>query len=429
MKVLLLGSGAREHAIAWKLLQDDPSLELIAAPGNPGIEHHGRCVSVNPTDVTAVCHLAEHETPDLIVVGPEAPLAAGVTDALEARGYSVFGPTQSAAMLESSKRFAKQVMLEHGVPTGRATWHTDASQAKAAARLSGAPVVIKASGLAAGKGVVVAQSVDEAEHAIEAMMLHSAFGDAGAELLVEEYLAGEELSVFALTDGSRFVLLPPAQDHKRLLNGDAGPNTGGMGAYSPVSVGDTALLQVVADTVVEPTLAAMRRLGTPFRGLLYCGLMLTEHGPKVIEFNCRFGDPETQVVLPLLDASLLELMLMAARPGTLGASADLSVVEGSAVTTVVAAPGYPDAPATGSPIVLPPDREHVLVFHAGTKRRDGALVSAGGRVLSITAVAPDFEQACRLSREGAAAVSFVEGRPQYRSDIGWRELARRARTS
>ncbi len=427
MKVLLLGSGGREHAIAWKLTRDDPSVDLIAAPGNPGIEELGRCVRLSITDAAAVCALADAERPDLVIVGPEAPLAAGVSDALRARGHAVFGPSQAAAQLESSKRYAKQVMLEHGIPTGVASWHVDHAQALAATRLNGAPVVIKASGLAAGKGVVVAATMEEAEHALDDIMLRSIHGASGAEVLVEEYLEGEELSVFALTDGSTFVVLPAAQDHKRLLDGDRGPNTGGMGAYSPVSLATASLISRVCDEVIEPTLAAMRKRSTPFQGLLYCGLMLTADGPKVIEFNCRFGDPETQVVLPLLDANLAELCLQSAGRSPLGPSRVLPTSGDSAVTTVVAAPGYPEAARTGGLLTLP-HHDDVLVFHAGTGRNpDGALVASGGRVLAVTGVAPDFQAACRRSREVAAEV-VLDG-AMLRSDIGWRELARRAGAS
>jgi phosphoribosylamine--glycine ligase len=426
VRVLILGSGGREHAVAWKLRHDDPSVELTAAPGNPGLEQLGRCASVSPTDVAAVVALAEQVRADLVFVGPEAPLAAGVADGLRARGVRVFGPSQAAARLESSKRFAKQLMLEHGIPTAGASWYADAAQAKAAVELTGAPVVIKASGLAAGKGVVVASSAREAHEAIDAMMLRAAYGAAGSEVLVEEFMSGEELSVFAVCDGTDFVLLPAAQDHKRLLDGDRGPNTGGMGAYAPVSLATSELLQEVAERIIGPTLAAMRSGGAPFSGLLYCGLMLTEEGPKVVEFNCRFGDPETEAVLPVMDDALLPLLLRSAL-GELGASADLSAARQCAVTTVVAAPGYPESPETGARLEIPVDSEHLLVFHAGTGRNaDGALISTGGRVVAVTGVADDFETARQASRDAAARV--VLPKAHFRTDIGWREAARRART-
>ena len=427
MKILLLGSGGREHAIAWKLKQDDPSVALVAAPGNPGITTLGRCVPVNPTDSAAVVALARNEEPDLVVIGPEAPLAAGVSDALRAAGFRVFGPSKAAAQLESSKRFAKELMLAAGVPTAGASWHTDSPSAKRAVRMGGAPVVIKASGLAAGKGVVVAQTVDEAEQAID-RIFQGAYGEAGAELLVEEFMEGEELSIFAVTDGEHFVLLPGAQDHKRLLEGDLGPNTGGMGAYAPVAVATDAVLRATCDRIVAPTLAEMRRREIPFRGLLYVGLMLTADGPKVVEFNCRFGDPETQVVLPLVESPLLNLLMGGAVEGGLASAPPVVVRAGAAVTTVVASPGYPETPITGAPIVLPTFAPGVVAFHAGTRHRDdGMLVTAGGRVFAVTAVAPSFEGAQRASLAGAEGIDFPN--KVLRRDIGWRERARRAGAS
>jgi len=427
VKILLLGSGGREHAIAWKLKQDDPSLDLVAAPGNPGIDSLGRCAPVTVTDPAAVVALARAEHPSLVIIGPEAPLAAGVSDALRDAGFRVFGPSRAAAQLEASKRFAKEVMLAAGVPTARATWHGDAESAKRAVRADGAPVVIKASGLAAGKGVVVAATSSEAEDAID-RMFGGAFGAAGAEVLVEEFMEGEELSIFAITDGEHFVLLPGAQDHKRLLEGDAGPNTGGMGAYAPVAVATAGVLRATSERIVAPTLAEMRRRGTPFRGLLYVGLMLTGDGPRVVEFNCRFGDPETQVVLPLIEGDLLPLLIGASVEGGLADAPTVTVRGGAAVTTVVASPGYPEAPTTGAPIVLPPLPGGVVAFHAGPRRRDdGALVTAGGRVFAVTAVASTFREAQRLSLVAAESVQFAD--KVLRRDIGWRELARRAGAS
>lgn len=427
MKVLILGSGGREHAIAWKLRQDEPGIEVIAAPGNPGIEEIGRCVRLSPIDAAAVASLAESEGVDLVVIGPEAPLAAGVADHLRLRGHTVFGPSAAAARIESSKRFAKELMLRAGVPTAAATWHVDAEDAKRTIRTTSGHVVVKASGLAAGKGVIVASTHIEAERAVDAMMLHGAFGAAGSEVLVEEFMEGEEVSVFAITDGTGFVLLPPSQDHKRLLEGDQGPNTGGMGAYTPVSVASREILDQVCDRIVEPTLHALRRDSAPFSGLLYAGLMLTPDGPKVVEFNCRFGDPETQVVLPSMDDALLGLLLDAAK-GQTGAFKDISRAPKSAVTTVVAASGYPDSPSVGDVVELPDPGPNGIVFHAGTARRDdGALVSSGGRVLSLTGVAESSSEAAATSRKLAESVG-LKGK-QFRSDIGWRELSRHARTT
>lgn len=424
MTILLLGSGGREHAIAWKLKQDDPSLDLVAAPGNPGIASLGRCVPVSPTDPAAVVALAREVQPSLVVIGPEAPLAAGVSDALRTAGFRVFGPSQSAAQLEASKRFAKEVMFAANVPTAGASWHSDARSAKLAVGMRGAPVVVKASGLAAGKGVIVAATVEEAERAID-RMFGGGFGDAGAEVLIEECMEGEELSVFAVTDGEHFVVLPASQDHKRLLEGDEGPNTGGMGAYAPVAIATRDVINAVARDVIAPTLAEMRARGTPFAGLLYVGVMLTATGPRVVEFNCRFGDPETQVVLPLLESALLPLLEGAASPGGLAKAPDARARVGAVVTTVVASPGYPDTPITGAPIQLPDAGDGIVVFHAGTRRRDdGALVTSGGRVLAVTALGASFEEAQRASVAYAARVDFKD--KVFRRDIGWRELARRA---
>jgi phosphoribosylamine--glycine ligase len=431
MKVLLVGGGAREHALAWKLLRDDPSLTLIAAPGNPGISELARCVSIQATDLDGLLALAEKEKPELTVVGPEAPLATGIVDRFRSAGPPIFGPTAAAARIESSKAFAKELMVRAGVPTARAERHTDPSQARAAARRLGAPVVIKASGLAAGKGVIVASTLAEADDAIDSMLVAHTFGDAASEILVEEFMTGEELSIFAITDGTNVLPMIPVQDHKRLLEGDEGPNTGGMGAYAPVSIVTDTLWPVVRDSIFLPTLRALRNDGTPFTGLLYAGLMLTPDGPKVVEFNCRFGDPETEAILPLMTESLLQPMLRVARGERLAASAGSSPgwdPSRFAVTTVVSAPGYPDAPTKGAVIQLPAPRADVHIFHAGTARRpDGALVTAGGRVLAITALADSFADAQRISAEVAGEVDF-SGR-HFRSDIGWRELKRHARAA
>ena len=422
-KLLLIGGGGREHALAWKLRRDDPSLEIVAAPGNPGIAALARCEAVKADDVEGLLALAERERVELTVVGPEAPLAAGLVDRFAERGLAVFGPTRLAAEIETSKRFAKQLMLDAGVPTAAAEFHTEAGAAKAAARRFGAPVVVKASGLAAGKGVIVCATLDEADRAIDLMLRDGAFGAAGAEILVEAFMRGEELSLFAVTDGTVALPLLAAQDHKRLLDGDAGPNTGGMGAYAPVSLGAPELVADVRARILEPTLAAMRAAGRPFRGLLYAGLMLTEDGPQVVEFNCRFGDPETQAVLPLMESSLLDLVRTVATGGSLAGAAEPRWRDAAAVTTVVAAAGYPDAPRTGDPLELPADGAELVVFHAGTRRApDGGLASAGGRVVAVTAVAPTLAEAAERSRDGAARTRLAGA--QFRRDIGWRELAR-----
>ena len=425
MKVLVVGGGGREHAIAWALRRDDPSLELIAAPGNPGLAELGRCVSVPVGDVAALADLARREGVDLTVVGPEAPLDAGLVDHFRAEGLAAFGPTRGAARIETSKAWAKRLMLEAGIPTASARTFTEVADAKAEARRLGTPVVVKATGLAAGKGVVVAQTIAEADEAIAMMLESRAFGEAGAEVLVEEFMEGEELSVFALTDGTDALVMRAAQDHKRIGEGDTGPNTGGMGAYAPVSIATDAVMAQALDRVILPTLAAMRREGVPFTGLLYAGLMLTADGPKVVEFNCRFGDPETEALLPLLDSSLLEPMRAIAAGESLRGAPALRWKPAASVTTVVAAAGYPGTVHNGAAITLPPAPDGVTVFHAGTKRdANGTLVTAGGRVLAVTAVAPTLAAAQAASAGYAESVQFA-GR-QYRRDIGWRDLTRRA---
>ncbi len=454
MKVLLVGGGGREHALAWKLARE--GAEVVAAPGNPGVAEVGRCVPVRADDLDALVALAEAERPDYTLVGPEAPLALGIVDRFRARGLPIFGPAAAAARIETSKAWAKRLMLDAGVPTARASTHTDAAEATHAARVLGAPVVVKASGLAAGKGVVVAQTLAEAEAAIDDMLVGNRYGAAGAEVLVEEFMDGEELSAFFITDGERAVALPVAQDHKRLLAGDAGPNTGGMGAYTPVTVAEMlpgtaasfapgvtgteigAFVRSIVTSndvttsielaVVDTTLAAMRAAGVEFTGLLYAGLMLTRDGWRVVEFNCRFGDPETQAVLPLCDrlgVAIGPMLAAVARGDRLSMAEPAYPNAPAAVTTVLAAAGYPDTPRTGDPITLPADLpDGVTIFHAGTARdASGQLVTAGGRVLAVTAVARTFEEAQALSRETAARVEFAG--KQYRDDIGWREAERR----
>jgi phosphoribosylamine--glycine ligase len=422
VKVLLVGGGGREHALAWKIRRDDPAAEVVAAPGNPGIAEIGRCMPVRATDSEAVVALAREERVDLVVVGPEGPLAAGLVDALRLAEIPAFGPTAAAARIESSKVYAKDLMRRAGVPTAHSERHTIAEDALRAVHEFGAPVVVKASGLAAGKGAIVCKTLGEAERAVHEMLSDRAFGAAGEEILIEEFMRGEELSLFAITDGTHVIPMLPAQDHKRLLEGDRGPNTGGMGAYAPVSTGDNALVAEAVSRILEPTLAAMREDGAPFTGLLYAGLMLTRDGPKVVEFNCRFGDPETQALLPLLDSNLVELLLAVARGDDLRGTS-LTWSGRAALTTVLAAHGYPDAPRLGDAITLPPDEPDALVFHAGTGRdAAGRLVTAGGRVLAVTGIGDTLADARDASQRGAGRIAF-EGR-HYRIDLGWRELQR-----
>lgn len=425
MKVLVVGGGGREHAIAWKFKHDDPRLDLHCAPGNPGIAAEATCHAIPAGDVSGLAAFAARERFDLTVVGPEAPLAAGLVDALERAGLPAFGPTAAAAQLESSKRFAKELMLAAGVPTAHASWHRDIPSAREAVRRRGTPVVVKASGLASGKGVIICASVAEADQAIDDMLAGHRFGASGDEILVEEFMEGEELSLFFLTDGTTSRPMVAAQDHKRLRDGDEGPNTGGMGAYAPVTLATPGLIREVQQAIVDPTLRAMRDRGAPFRGLLYCGLMLTTGGPKVVEFNCRFGDPETQVVLPLMRSPLLPYLAACAAPGGLSSQPDPAFLDAVAVTTVVAASGYPEQPRSGDAIDLSAVPDDVLVFHAGTALgADGVLRTAGGRVVAVTAVAPRFAEAQERSRRGAESVRFADR--VLRRDIGWREGRRRA---
>ena len=431
MKVLIIGGGAREHAIAWKLLQDDPLLEIVVAPGNPGIATIARCVPISATDIGGLLAFAIMEAPDLTIVGPEAPLDAGIVDDFRAVGRAIFGPTRRAARIETSKRFAKSIMKRAGVPTARASHHTRVDSALRAVHALGAPVVIKASGLAAGKGVVVAPTMHHAEQAIGDMLLGSSFGTAGREILVEEYMEGEELSVFALCGAHDFRLMVGAQDHKRLEDGDFGPNTGGMGAYAPVSLETQALRAAVSDLIITPTLEGLRSEGSEFTGLLYVGLMITRDGPRVVEFNCRFGDPETQALLPLMQSSLLELLLIIARNESLIGVGEIQWRPGASVTTVLAADGYPGQFRRGDRISFPAPRDDVFVFHAGTSIAPSgtsvppdnpAIVTDGGRVLAVTAVSDTLPAAAKLSREYAARIDF-EGK-HMRTDIGWREIRR-----
>ncbi|HTR76611.1 MAG TPA: phosphoribosylamine--glycine ligase [Gemmatimonadaceae bacterium] len=429
MKVLLVGGGGREHALAWRFLRDAPHIELIVAPGNPGIAALARCVDVGVLDIDGLVSLARRESVSLTVVGPEAPLAAGIVDRFREVGLSIFGPTAAAARIETSKAFSKDLMRTAGVPTADAVICTTIGEARRAIDQFGAPVVIKASGLAAGKGVAVCETIAAANDAAAAMLAGEAFGSAGTTIVVEEFMRGEELSLFVVTDGTRAVPLIAAQDHKRLLDGDRGPNTGGMGAYAPVSLApgaptESPLIDDLLDRIVHPTLNALREAGCPFTGVLFVGLMLTDDGPKVVEFNCRLGDPETEAILPILDASpsLFDLIRAVAFGDPLPDDTRIKA-NGCAVTTVVAAKGYPEKPTLGDPIDLPPATDGVLYFHAGTKR-DGAgtLVTAGGRVLAVTATAATVAEAAHKSVAAAAAVEFAG--KQLRRDIAWRELGR-----
>lgn len=427
MKILIVGNGGREHALLWKLRQDAPHAGFFITRGNGGTAGIAEAIPLGAEEFEALAGWAEGAGIDLTVVGPEVPLSQGIVDHFTGRGLPIFGPTAAAAEIESSKAFAKRLMQQYGVPTAAYEAFDDADMAEAFVRARGGPLVVKASGLAAGKGAIVCEQTEEAVAAVRALLAERLLGEAGRTVVIEEFMRGEELSVFALTDGERVLPMIPAQDHKRAGEGDTGPNTGGMGAYAPVAVATPELLERITREVLSPTVAAMAEVGRPFRGLLYAGLMLTEEGPKVVEFNCRFGDPETQVVLPLLQSSLLEPMRAIANGEGLAAweREGLRWRPGAAVTTVVAAEGYPGEYPQGMAIDIPSavaEADDLLVLHAGTKRADGRLVSSGGRILAVTALAPTVAEAAARSREGAAQIRIE--RSFFRRDIGWREVAR-----
>ena len=427
MRILVVGGGGREHALLWALKRDAPQAKLFCLPGNAGTADLATNLPGKATDVEHVARAAREQRADLVVVGPEAPLEAGLADRLAKDGVPVFGPTAAAARIEASKAFAKELMTRQGVPTARFKTFTDFDAASRYIAHHDEPLVVKASGLAAGKGAVVCRTRAEATAAAARMLKEASLGAAGSEILVEEHLDGEELSVLAITDGEHFAVLPPAQDHKRLTDGDHGPNTGGMGAYCPVGIASTALLSRVAEAVFTPVLQGLRDAGAPYRGVLYAGLMIRKDGsPAVIEFNCRFGDPEAEAILPALPGGLLPVLRMIAEGGWMPPGHTLGDARHAAVATVVAAPGYPDAPQLGAAVSIPASVQHdpdVHVFHAGTSRdADGTLRVAGRRVLAVTATAATVSEAAAKSRAAAEAIGF-EGK-QYRRDIGWREIAR-----
>jgi phosphoribosylamine--glycine ligase len=428
MRVLIVGGGGREHALLWALHRDAPDGSFFCLPGNAGTAKLATNIPGSSTDVDAVATAARERRADLVVVGPEAPLAAGLADRLTKDGVPVFGPSAAAARIESSKSFAKDLMRKAGVPTANSQAFSDLSSALRYIGSQAEPVVVKASGLAAGKGAVVCRTKTEARTAATSMLREGALGPAGAEILVEEFVPGEELSVLAITDGEHFAVLPPAQDHKRIGEGDTGPNTGGMGAYCPVSLATDELLERVADEVFKPTLKALANAGARYRGVLYAGLMLQESDGAlcVIEFNCRFGDPEAQAILAATPPGLLPVLRMVAEGGWMPGGLTMGAARKAAVTTVLAAEGYPHAPKMGAEIRIPRGLESardVLIFHAGTTLdQDGRLRVSGGRVLSVTATAPNVAAAAARSRAAAEAIDF-EGK-QFRRDIGWREIAR-----
>ena len=420
MNILILGGGGREHALAWAVLQNPKCDRLIVAPGNAGIDKIAECAALDITDGEAVVGFAVEESIDFVIIGPEGPLAAGVADALLAAGVLVFGPSREAARLEASKTFTKEICDACGAPTAHWARFTDAASAHAYVTARGAPIVVKADGLAAGKGVVVAETVDQALAAITDMF-GGAFGAAGAEVVIEDFMAGEEASFFVLSDGQNVLPIGTAQDHKRIGDGDTGPNTGGMGAYSPAPILSDAVVELALEQIVKPTVAEMARRGTPYRGVLYAGLMIENGQPRLIEYNARFGDPECQVLMMRLGGQALDLMLACAE----GRLAEVAVnwADDHALTVVMAAKGYPGSYAKGSVIAglenVPEDAQQ-MVFHAGTKAVDGTICADGGRVLNVTARGATLAEAHARAYGMVDQVNWPQG--VYRRDIGWRAL-------
>ena len=432
MKILIVGSGAREHAITWRLAQDEVKHNLYCAPGNAGTASIATNLAIGAEDVGAVAAWAEANKPDLVVVGPEAPLVKGLVDALEKVGVPAFGPVAAGARMEGSKRFAKEVMDAAGVPTGKAETFTDAAAAKAALPAYGLPVVIKADGLAAGKGVIVAETAEQAEAAIDDMLVGNKFGAAGAEVLIEEFLHGEECSILAMVDGNDAVLLPSSQDHKRVFDGDKGPNTGGMGAYSPAPVITADKLPMIKEKIIMPVVRELAKRGITYRGILYAGLMVNDensnpHGPlaksgstvNVVEFNARFGDPETEAVLPRLGGDFATALLHAAT-GCLKPE-DIVVKDECAATVIIASGGYPGSYEKGKEITGLADNP-ALVFHCGTKEADGKVLTSGGRVLSVTGMGKTLREAVNNAYAGVDKIAFEKA--FHRTDIAHRAFER-----
>jgi len=423
VRILVVGSGGREHALCWSIAASPLVDALYCAPGNAGIAQDAKCVAIAADDVEALVRFARDKKLDFVVVGPEGPLVAGLVDRLEAEGVKAFGPSAKAAMLEGSKGFMKDLCAAHGIPTAAYGRFSRLPDALAFIRRHGTPIVIKADGLAAGKGVIIAGNIEEAEAASRDMLEGNAFGAAGAEVVIEEFLDGEEASFFALVDGDAALPLASAQDYKRVGDGDTGPNTGGMGAYSPAPIVDDAMVQTVMARIVRPTVAAMKSAGSPYKGVLYAGLMIGKDGPKLLEYNVRFGDPECQALMPRLKSDLLPA-LIAARDGVLE-HFDLRWHDAASVCVVMAANGYPGAYRKGSEI-RGLDRagalEGVTVFHAGTRADGNRILSDGGRVLGVTAIAPDVAAARRRAYEAVDLIDWPEG--FCRRDIAWRAIRR-----
>ena len=419
MNILVIGSGGREHALYWKLMESPQTDHIYAIPGNPGM---GEMIDISVMDNDAILRFAKEKEIGLVVVGPEVPLMNGLVDDLEKAGIRAFGPRANAAEIEGSKSFAKDLMKKYGIPTARYEVFTEAEPARAYIRREGAPIVVKADGLAAGKGVIVAMTEQEALDAVDAIMEENSFGDAGARVVIEEFMQGEEASLLAFTDGKVIRPMISAQDHKRAFDGDKGPNTGGMGTYAPTPVMTPEMTERAVEEILKPTIAAMAKEGRPYTGCLYLGLMITSEGPKVVEFNARFGDPETQVVLPLLDGDLVEIMCACA-DGTL-ADVPIHWKDGAAVCVVLAAGGYPASYEKGHEITGIADAEAMgaLVFHAGTAKKDDALVTNGGRVLGVVGMGADIASAVKAAYNAVDRISFQDA--YHRKDIAHRALKR-----
>lgn len=419
MKVLVIGSGGREHALCWKIAQH-PETEVYIAPGNPGMLDVATLVNIKVDDIPTLVDFAKAEAIDLTVVGPELPLTLGIVDAFQAAGLACFGPSKAAAQLEGSKAFSKNLMKKYGIPTAAFDTFTEVSAAKAFVDEIGVPCVVKADGLAAGKGVIICMTREEADQAIEDMLSDHAFGDASATIVIEEYMEGPEVSVLAFADGKHVLPMVSAQDHKRIFDGDKGPNTGGMGAYSPAPVYTEALSEEVNKTIIEPTIAAMAAEGMPFTGILYTGLMLTEKGPRVLEYNVRFGDPETQPIMVRMKSDIVDLF-QACLDGTLD-QAELEWYDEAAVCVIMASGGYPASSEKGVPIYGLDDitPEEAIVFHSGTAVKDDQVVTNGGRVLGVTAKDATIKGA--IDKAYAAVEKIHFDHMQFRRDIGARAL-------
>lgn len=407
MKVLVVGGGGREHALVWKIAQSPKVSQIFCAPGNAGIAKLAQCVPIGAEDIVALADFAQREGIDLTVVGPEAPLCAGIADEFQRRGLRIFGPTKSAAEIEGSKVFCRQLLAKWRIPSPKFAAFDDPNEAKSYIRRQGAPIVVKADGLAAGKGSIVCSTLDEALCAVDRIMVEREFGDAGKRIVVEEFLIGREASVMVFTDGRTVKPMLPSRDHKRLLDNDQGPNTGGMGAYCPVPDIDASLYDEIVETIMKPTIAALAAEGRPYKGVLYGGLMLTKEGPKVLEFNCRFGDPETQAVLPLLDADLVDICEAVIDERL--HEVDVRWKDGACICVVMASAGYPGAYEKGKVITGIEEAEGdegVIVFHAGTAMKDGQLVTSGGRVLGVTAIGRDFDEAVERVYKAVSKIHF-----------------------